>query len=43
MPTPPNLSRPIGRYRTLFISDVHLGTPDCQAQMLIESGTIVEA
>ena len=23
------------QYRTLFISDVHLGTPDCQAQMLV--------
>lgn len=24
------------RYRTLFLSDVHLATPDCQAQMLID-------
>lgn len=24
------------RYRTLFLSDVHLGTPDCQAQLLID-------
>jgi UDP-2,3-diacylglucosamine pyrophosphatase LpxH len=23
-------------YRTLFISDIHLGTPDCQAQALID-------
>lgn len=23
-------------YRTLFISDVHLGTPDCQAEMLVD-------
>lgn len=24
------------RYRTLFLSDIHLGTPNCQAQMLID-------
>lgn len=24
------------KYRTLFLSDVHLGTPDCQAQMLVD-------
>lgn len=24
------------RYRTLFLSDVHLGTPDCQAPMLLD-------
>jgi UDP-2,3-diacylglucosamine pyrophosphatase LpxH len=23
-------------YRTIFISDVHLGTPDCQAELLID-------
>ena len=28
--------RPIQHYRTLWISDVHLGTPGCQAQALLD-------
>jgi len=27
---------PVGRYRTLWISDVHLGTPGCQAAALLD-------
>lgn len=26
----------LSRYRTLFISDVHLGTSDCQARYLLD-------
>ena len=26
----------MNRYRTLFISDVHLGTPGCQAAYLLD-------
>ena len=28
--------RPIQHYRTLWISDLHLGTPGCQAQALLD-------
>jgi UDP-2,3-diacylglucosamine pyrophosphatase LpxH len=27
---------PVTHYRSVFISDVHLGTPDCQAEMLLD-------
>ncbi len=30
------LSRPIRRYRTLFLSDTHLGTRGCQAHLLVD-------
>jgi UDP-2,3-diacylglucosamine pyrophosphatase LpxH len=29
-------SRPVRRYRALFISDVHLGTKGCQSQLLLD-------
>ena len=28
--------REIARYRSIFISDVHLGTPGCQAEYLLD-------
>jgi UDP-2,3-diacylglucosamine pyrophosphatase LpxH len=32
----PRIGDPIRRYRTLWISDVHLGTPGCQADALLD-------
>jgi UDP-2,3-diacylglucosamine pyrophosphatase LpxH len=32
----PSASRPIRRYRSIFISDVHLGTKDCRSDFLAE-------
>ncbi|MGZ6012440.1 MAG: UDP-2,3-diacylglucosamine diphosphatase, partial [Caulobacteraceae bacterium] len=31
-----DLSPPLRRYRTVFISDIHLGTRGCQAELLLD-------
>jgi UDP-2,3-diacylglucosamine pyrophosphatase LpxH len=35
-PPPDNLTPPKKRFRTIWISDTHLGTPGCQAERLLE-------
>ena len=34
-PSSPEDAMPVRRFRTLWISDVHLGLPDCQAHALL--------
>ena len=36
MNVPVNLDRPVQRYRSIFISDLHLGTKDCRSDFLAD-------
>jgi len=33
---PPDAARPVSRVRAIFVSDVHLGTPGCKAEHLLD-------
>ena len=36
MNAPPDATRPVYRYRAIFVSDVHLGTKDCRSDFLAD-------